>query len=78
MMTTTHIQVKDWFFNKLSNDQLRDVLYEFADELNVSTRVTEQNGRCTIASELERMEGIELGRANWQTTVKSLASTQIW
>lgn len=63
MMTTTHISVNDWFFNKYSNDDLRDILYEFADQLNVITSVTEKSARCTIASELDRMEVIEKSRA---------------
>ncbi len=73
MMVTTRISVNDWFFNKYSNEELREILYDFADELNVSTAVSASDGRCTIARELARMEGIERGRANWRETAQQLA-----
>lgn len=63
MHTTTHINVSDWFTNSYSNSELFDILQDFSNDLNVPITVSANAGRCTLASELERLSSIEKNQA---------------
>ena len=57
------MQQVDWFYNRMSNEELRDTLSDYSkDVLGYRIRLDEKLGRCSIARQLELVQ--EMAKVN--------------